>query len=68
MTVLELDEVRKTYPGEPPVESLRGVSLAIEHGDMGGRAKRRAPGQEALDEFWVGTLTPADQFTSGPHT
>jgi putative ABC transport system ATP-binding protein len=34
VTVLELRDVGKTYPGEPPVESLRGVSLAVEAGDM----------------------------------
>ena len=34
MTVLELRDVRKVYPGEPPVESVRGVSLAVSAGDM----------------------------------
>ncbi|MCW2938832.1 MAG: transporter [Actinomycetia bacterium] len=34
MPVLELRDVRKVYPGEPPVESVRGVSLAIEPGEM----------------------------------
>ena len=34
MTVLELHDVCKTYPGEPPVESVRGVSLTVEPGDM----------------------------------
>jgi putative ABC transport system ATP-binding protein len=34
MPVLELREVRKTYPGEPPVESVRGVDLSVEAGDM----------------------------------
>ena len=34
MTVLELRDVCKTYPGEPPVESVRGVSLAVSAGDM----------------------------------
>jgi putative ABC transport system ATP-binding protein len=34
MTVLELRDVCKTYPGEPPVESVRGVSLTIDDGDM----------------------------------
>jgi putative ABC transport system ATP-binding protein len=34
MTVLELRDVRKTYPGAPPVESVRGVSLTVEAGDM----------------------------------
>ena len=34
MPVLELRDVRKVYPGEPPIESVRGVSLSIEAGDM----------------------------------
>ncbi|MEU0554063.1 ABC transporter ATP-binding protein [Dactylosporangium sp. NPDC006015] len=34
MTVLELSEVRKTYPGVPPVESVRGVTLTVDAGDM----------------------------------
>jgi putative ABC transport system ATP-binding protein len=34
MAVLELREVCKTYPGEPPVESVRGVDLTVEAGDM----------------------------------
>jgi putative ABC transport system ATP-binding protein len=34
VTVLELHDVRKTYPGEPPVESVCGVSLAVASGDM----------------------------------
>jgi putative ABC transport system ATP-binding protein len=34
MTVLELRNVCKTYLGEPPVESVRGVSLTVDDGDM----------------------------------
>jgi putative ABC transport system ATP-binding protein len=34
VTVLELHDVRKTFPGEPPVESVRGVSLTVAAGDM----------------------------------
>jgi putative ABC transport system ATP-binding protein len=34
VTVLELRDVHKSYPGEPPVESLRGVSLRVDAGDM----------------------------------
>jgi putative ABC transport system ATP-binding protein len=34
MPVLALHDVRKTYPGEPPVESVRGVNLSVEAGDM----------------------------------
>jgi putative ABC transport system ATP-binding protein len=33
-TVLELRTVGKRYPGQPPVESLRAVSLAIEEGEL----------------------------------
>ena len=32
--VLVLRDVWKRYPGDPPVESLRGVSLAIEEGEL----------------------------------
>lgn len=32
--VLELIDVEKTYPGTPPVRSLRGVTLRIESGEL----------------------------------
>ena len=32
--VLELDRVRKVYPGEPPVESVAGVSLLVHSGEL----------------------------------
>jgi len=32
--VLELAGVRKTYPGVPPVESLRGIDLCVEQGEL----------------------------------
>ena len=32
--VLELDDVRKSFPGSPPVESIRGVSLTIHSGEL----------------------------------
>jgi putative ABC transport system ATP-binding protein len=32
--VLELVDVVKRYPGEPPVEALRGVSLTIDEGEL----------------------------------
>jgi putative ABC transport system ATP-binding protein len=32
--VLELDRVRKAYPGNPPVEPVRGVSLAVTRGEL----------------------------------
>jgi putative ABC transport system ATP-binding protein len=33
-TVLQLSRVWKTYPGDPPVESLRDVSLTVEEGEL----------------------------------
>jgi putative ABC transport system ATP-binding protein len=32
--VLELAAVHKLYPGDPPVESLRGIDLSIEKGEL----------------------------------
>ncbi|NMO56866.1 ABC transporter ATP-binding protein [Actinoplanes sp. TBRC 11911] len=32
--VLELIDVRKVYPGTPPVESLRGVTFAVHSGEL----------------------------------
>lgn len=32
--VLEIDNVTKTYPSEPPVEALSGVSFAVEAGEL----------------------------------
>jgi putative ABC transport system ATP-binding protein len=44
--VLELRDVWKIYPGEPPVEPVRGVSLAVAAGDkvavLPARASRRS--------------------------
>jgi putative ABC transport system ATP-binding protein len=33
-SVLELREVARTYPGEPPVRALQGVNLTIEPGEL----------------------------------
>jgi putative ABC transport system ATP-binding protein len=32
--VLELKGVSKSYPGEPPIEALRGVSLRVDEGEL----------------------------------
>ena len=32
--VLELDEVTKTYPSQPPVVALRGISFAVAEGEL----------------------------------
>jgi putative ABC transport system ATP-binding protein len=40
--VLEVDDITKSYPGEPPVQALRGVNLTIGPGELvgiGGRVR-----------------------------
>src|ERR1017187_4505951 len=32
--VLELREVRKVYPGSPPVQAVRGVTLTVRAGEL----------------------------------
>jgi putative ABC transport system ATP-binding protein len=59
--VLELDGVSKTYPGEPPVHALRGVSLAIGQGELVAIVGPSGSGKTTLLQL-MGTL---DRPTSG---
>ncbi len=34
MSVLDVENVTKIYPGQPPVEALRGVSFTVEEGEL----------------------------------
>ena len=56
--VLELVDVVKRYPGDPPVEALRGVSLAVREGEMLAIVGRSASGKSTLLHI-MGTLDPA---------
>ncbi len=59
--VLEVDNVTKTYAGEPPVQALRGVNLAIGQGELVGIVGPSGSGKTTLLQL-MGTL---DRPTSG---
>ena len=61
MPVLEVDNVTKSYSGEPPVQALRGVNLAIGQGELVGIVGPSGSGKTTLMQL-MGTL---DRPTSG---
>jgi putative ABC transport system ATP-binding protein len=61
MAVLELRDVRKTYPGNPPVHSIRGVNLDVEAGDMLAIRGSSGSGKSTL----LNLMSALDRPTSG---
>ncbi|GAA0503238.1 peptide ABC transporter ATP-binding protein [Paractinoplanes deccanensis] len=56
--VLELADVRKVYPGTPPVESLRGVTFTVDAGDLVAVAGPSGSGKTTLLHVAAGLDRP----------
>ena len=61
MTALQLREVVKDYPGDPPVHSLRSVSLDVHRGDLVAIVGPSGSGKSTL----VNIMAALDQPTTG---
>jgi putative ABC transport system ATP-binding protein len=60
--VVELEDVARIYPGNPPVHALRGVNLRVERGELAGIIGPSGSGKSTLLHI-LGTLDRADSGT-----
>jgi putative ABC transport system ATP-binding protein len=59
--VLRLDEARKVYPGSPPIESIRGITLTVHGGELTAIVGPSGSGKTTL----LNLATGLDRPTSG---
>jgi ABC-2 type transport system ATP-binding protein len=55
---IRCSDLRKTYPGKPPVEAVRGIDLAVEEGECFGVLGPNGAGKTTTVEILEGLLEP----------
>lgn len=64
MTALEISDLEVTYPGDPPVQAVRGLSLRVRSGEVVGLAGESGCGKSTVAHA-VLRLLPAQVRVSG---
>ncbi len=58
--------LKKTYPGKPPVEAVRGIDLAVEEGECFGVLGPNGAGKTTTIEILEGLLEPTERRGRNP--